>query len=392
MPRKAKEKNMKKMIIFMTVVLVSGMVSAGDLNPPAAPSAGGTMKTLEEVEPRIPIPASAKPGAVYVINQRGSYYLAGDRYCSGTGIEVNVDNVTIDLMGYSLIGPDSGTNYGLYANGRENIEIRNGTIRDFRHGIYNDASQAFHYRIINVQVSSNILNGIYLRGRDHLIKNCMVNDNGGSSSTEMFGVCVSTACMLIENSISSNGISATAPVYGLQSGSGCTIVHNTVYENGYGASDIVYGIDAGGGNNVSDNTVYLNGYTATATAEVCGIYASNGSTISGNTLRGNGYQAGTVYGIQCGSGCRVKDNTVYSNGNSATGDVYGIYTVYGHTIVGNDVYYNGNSAGGAVTGIRLYSSSLVDQNTVYNNGQSASSAINMDLTIASCVYGNNVAP
>ena len=58
-----------------------GLVAiAGDLNPPAG-SVAPTMKTLDEVEPRIAINAVNTPGdsnSVYRISQPGSYYLTGN--------------------------------------------------------------------------------------------------------------------------------------------------------------------------------------------------------------------------------------------------------------------------------------------------------------------------
>ena len=89
-------------VSMVCTVVVSFNAVAGDLEPDTAPAP--TMKTLDEVEPRIPILRSVSPADTVTITQSGSYYLIGDRYCSYTGIRVDTDNVTIDLMGYSLIG------------------------------------------------------------------------------------------------------------------------------------------------------------------------------------------------------------------------------------------------------------------------------------------------
>jgi len=83
----------KKTLAAGTLLLAAvciGTLTAGNLNPPAPPTSG-TMKTLDQVEPRIPIPASATPTDVFTINQPGSYYLTGDRHCSDAGIQVNVE-------------------------------------------------------------------------------------------------------------------------------------------------------------------------------------------------------------------------------------------------------------------------------------------------------------
>lgn len=79
---------------------------AGDLNPPpGAPE--GTMKRLDEVEPRVAV--QSLPGAadaVHVISSSGSYYLTGDVQCASGfhGVRVDAEDVTIDLNGFAIRG------------------------------------------------------------------------------------------------------------------------------------------------------------------------------------------------------------------------------------------------------------------------------------------------
>ena len=122
-------------VVFVCALIILSHVSvAGNLEPIAPP--GSTMKTLDQVEPRIPIPASDTIADTYVISKSGSYYLTGNRLCNSTGIIVEANNVTIDLCGFSLIGNNTGS--GIYMTDRTNIEIRNGTICNFYYGINDD--------------------------------------------------------------------------------------------------------------------------------------------------------------------------------------------------------------------------------------------------------------
>ena len=125
-------------IVFVGLAFVlSPGIYAGDLEPTAAPSP--TMKTLGEVEPRIPIHASDMP---LTITEFKSYYLVEDVNFSdpnNDAITIECNDVTIDLMGYTLKGPDSGNKSGIYMNCRSNVAIGNGTVREFGHyGIRED--------------------------------------------------------------------------------------------------------------------------------------------------------------------------------------------------------------------------------------------------------------
>ena len=78
---------------------VAAPALAGGLTPPGAPAP--TMKTLDEVEPRIPIGPLTTPGdagSVYRISQPGSYYLTGNLVgqANKCGIEIASSGVSVN--------------------------------------------------------------------------------------------------------------------------------------------------------------------------------------------------------------------------------------------------------------------------------------------------------
>jgi parallel beta-helix repeat protein len=117
------------------------------------------------------------------IKNSGFYYLTGNLTYSGTGnaITVSADNITIDLMGFTLsyIGATDGV-VGIFMNERTNVEVRNGTVRDFTgDGIYESNFPnivAANHRMVNVRVLNN-KEGIRLYSSNNLVKNCTAANN-----------------------------------------------------------------------------------------------------------------------------------------------------------------------------------------------------------------------
>lgn len=238
--------------VVMVLAAIS-VVMGGDLNPPGPPTTG-TMKTLDEVEPRIPISQADIPKT---ISEPGSYYLTEDVNSSVTAITVAVNDITIDLMGYTIKGPDSGTNYGIYMSGRKNVEIRNGTVRDFGSaGIYEGSDiNGIGHRVINVRSISNGASGIQLSGKGHLIKDCTAAENG------ICGIYARYACMVTGNTACLNGIT------GILAYQVCTVTGNTASMNN------VNGIQVSKECNVVDNSCLWNGYLGDgAGIRVAGTY------------------------------------------------------------------------------------------------------------------------
>jgi hypothetical protein len=101
------------------------------------------MKTLDEVEARIPVGPVTTPGTavtVYRITQPGSYYLTGDvaGEAGKSGIEIDANQVTLDLNGYAVQGSGSASLHGVFVqNYRVGVSIRNGVVANWgRNGVY----------------------------------------------------------------------------------------------------------------------------------------------------------------------------------------------------------------------------------------------------------------
>jgi parallel beta-helix repeat protein len=199
------------------------------------------------------------------ITAQGSYIINKNLTSTGNGIVVKANNVTIDLNGYNIAGNNAGTYYGVYMNGRSNVEIRNGTIRNFgSHGIYEQSDSGRSHRVINVRVMNNKGSGIYLNGGNHMVKDCTASNNG---------------------------------TYGIYVFYGATVSGNTA------AYNVNHGITADAGSTVSGNTASSNGQD--------GIFASVGSTVKNNTAYLNGN-----FGIYLGAYDLADGNTAYTNNQS----------------------------------------------------------------------------
>jgi hypothetical protein len=249
--------NSLKISAGLVCMFLVTLCQAGSLNPPTPPTAG-TMKPLDQVEPRTPITS-----VPFTISQSGSYYLAKNLTATGTAITVGADNVTLDLCGFTLTGPGaaSGTNYGIYMSDKSNVEIRNGTVKDFGYyGICDVTSYGTHHCIINIRVMNNGRCGIFLNGGtmigSDLVKDCQIFYNGTSYTGDTYGIYVYSNSIISGNFVYSNGIMATGNAYGIFAGVNCKVIDNTVQRNGYNTTGNVYGISASTGCTVKGNTVY----------------------------------------------------------------------------------------------------------------------------------------
>jgi hypothetical protein len=245
----------------------------------------------------------------YTISTPGYYYFTGNLSHGGSaGIVINTDNVTLDLMGFALIGPANNSDYGIVWGTQKNIEVRNGTVTGWSIGVYGNDGGGAHHRLINLRANGNTY-GIWMNGDDVLIQGCTAAP-GSFGSSSGYGLTIYnfsgavTGCTVTgfpENGIfidagrvSGNAVQGCNGI-GIYARSSATISYNTV---GYCAT----GISNSGGGSIIGNVV------ATGTGQT-GIVPSMGTAYANvldqNTVGGAGthYDTGstaTVWGLNAG--------------------------------------------------------------------------------------------
>ena len=294
---------------------------------------------IDAAQDEVRTPISSLP---FTINTPGSYYLTGNLDGSSGGIDITVDGVMLDFMGFTIDGRGTVNDYGIFFDGRSNVIIKNGTISNFGlAGIYQGVSTVHYATMIDMRAlgngtlgASGFHSGINILSRNSHVERCTAGNNGGH------GIYVYTSSKLINN-IAFNNQSG----YGIGTDSGSVLSGNTVYNN-----TVTYGLLAGTGSTVTGNTVYAN--TATYA-----IYAGGGSSLIGNTAYNN---TGT-YGIYAGSGTSLIANTSRSNSN------WGIYGVGSNLIKDNVIYLNNYTATANQGGLRIGNDSRVIGNMLDSN-------------------------
>ena len=268
-----------KTIVVLTVSLAAHatLLAQGPIAPLPGPPVA-SMKTLLEVwnaangaqtgivavqtgvtslvaakEPRIAINATNTPGNslnTFRISEKGSYYLTGNFTGSSgkIGIEITSNNVTIDLMGFTIEGV-AGSLDGITASFRSSIVIQNGTIKGFSgDGIDLRPGNAFSLesRIEGIIAAGNGGSGI-VSTNSAIVRRCIASGNGahgfsiGDNSTiedclalrNLNSGIVSDAGGIISNCVSSENTQDGILVVGTWS----SLLNNSCSRNGFGTGN-----------------------------------------------------------------------------------------------------------------------------------------------------------
>ena len=144
-------------------------------------------------------PVTALPA---LINVQGIHCFTGDlstAITSGNAIDIQTNNVVLDLNGFKLgglaAGPGTNAN-GIQASDRQNITIRNGTIRGFFIGILLTGSAASQGHVVeDIRADQNTFAGIEVNGTGNIVRNNQVVTTGGSTccAVDAYGILVSGA-------------------------------------------------------------------------------------------------------------------------------------------------------------------------------------------------------
>jgi len=115
---------------------------------------------------QIEIGPTSSPTFSIIIDQPGNYVLTSDLIHSISGrhcLQIDADDVILDLNSHDLTGPEPETRsegVGIFASGRNNVAVLNGTVQGFLCGI--DFSGA-NNEVKNISVCNNIDSGIKVK-------------------------------------------------------------------------------------------------------------------------------------------------------------------------------------------------------------------------------------
>jgi hypothetical protein len=172
-------------------------------------------------------------------------------------IDVNASRVSINLNGFSIIGPGSGSGVGINGPTHVNISVTNGTVTKMgSRGIV-----IGHNALVKgVNALKNGSDGI-AAGNNSEIDDCGANSNAGA------GLVCGNDCLIQDDVASANAVD------GMYTGTGGTIIRNTASDNTF------YGIHSGSNAGLGKNVMGNNGLGCFDFGTSMGDNVCNGSPL-----------------------------------------------------------------------------------------------------------------
>jgi hypothetical protein len=150
---------------------------------PGGPARGETFHTCAGFIDALPATVSS-PG-VWCLRKDLSTAIT-----AGTAVTVSANNVTLDCNGFRIGGLAAGTGsnaHGIQASNRQNLVVRNCTLRGFHTGIL--VSGGGGHVVADNRLDGNLVYGIQVSALDSLVERNQVFDTGGhTASANAFGI------------------------------------------------------------------------------------------------------------------------------------------------------------------------------------------------------------
>jgi parallel beta-helix repeat protein len=237
--------------------------------------------------------------------------------CPEDAVIIDADDVLFDLNGHEIVGQGGQVvphqSAGVFITNQTGVQVRNGTVRGFFHGIRVQQGSGNTVNFMNV-TNNEGGNGIVLENSsDNRVANNTVTDNGRFSGISTFNSrffpAGSARNTIVDNVVTGNDFTATTPGIGLENGAGHFVRGNTVTGNaGAGISVRLQTT----GVSVTDSIIARNVVSGNGGHGIVLPVGANRNTIRDNRVTDNG--ADGVH-IESQSN-RIQRNT--ATGNAAT--------------------------------------------------------------------------